>query len=129
MKDELLQQTLPVCVVTVCIDRPLGSAHPDFANHIYPVNYGFIPNVFAPDGEEQDAYVLGVDVPLRSFCGERIAVIYREDDVETKWVVVPAGMRLCAEQIMEQVLFQERFFHSRVVLCSEQNGERKKELC
>ena len=55
------------------------------------------------------------------FCGERIAVIYREDDVETKWVVVPAGVRLSAAQIMEQVHFQERFFQSYVVLCRECN--------
>jgi len=121
MRDNSLQQPLPVCCVTVFMDRPLGSVHPDYPNFIYPVNYGYIPDLISPDGEEQDAYVLGVNTPLESFSGERIAVIHREDDVETKWVVVPAGLRLSAEQIMEQVHFQERFFHSHVVLCCECN--------
>lgn len=120
MSNDMIQP-LPVCAVTVCMDRPLGSAHPDYPDFIYPVNYGYIPDLIAPDGEEQDAYVLGVNVPLQCFCGERIAVIYREDDVETKWVVVPAGDRLSAAQIMEQVHFQERFFRSHVVLCRECN--------
>ena len=26
----------------------------------YPINYGYIEGVMAPDGEEQDAYILGV---------------------------------------------------------------------
>ena len=51
-------------MVTVKIDRPLGSAHPDYPDMIYPVNYGYVEGIIAPDGEEQDAYVLGVDEPL-----------------------------------------------------------------
>ena len=27
----------------------------------YPINYGYIEGVMAPDGEEQDAYILGVN--------------------------------------------------------------------
>ncbi len=113
-------ELLPVCTVTVHIDRPLGSAHPDFPALIYPVNYGSVSGLLAPDGEEQDAYVLGVDTPVETFAGERIAVIHRADDVETKWVVVPTGLRLSVEQILEQVHFQEKFFQSSVVLCKEQ---------
>lgn len=119
MSEKMNSALLPVCTVKVQIDRPLGSAHPNYPDLIYPVNYGFIPGLYAPDGEEQDAYVLGLDAPVESFTGERIAVIYRTDDVETKWVVVPAGLRLSAAQIMEQVHFQERFFQSSAVLCFE----------
>ena len=119
MSEKMNSVLLPVCTVKVQIDRPLGSAHPNFPDLIYPVNYGFIPGLLAPDGEEQDAYVLGLDVPVESFTGERIAVIHRTDDVETKWVVVPTGQRLSAAQIMEQVFFQERFFQSSVALCFE----------
>ena len=46
--------------VNVIIDRPLGSKHPKHG-FIYEVNYGYIPNTKSPDGEELDAYVLGVD--------------------------------------------------------------------
>ncbi len=34
----------------VTVDRPLGSKHPKFENLIYPVNYGFIEGIIAPDG-------------------------------------------------------------------------------
>ena len=42
----------------------------------------------APDGEEQDAYIIGVETPVKEFVGKVIAVIHRKDDVEEKWVVV-----------------------------------------
>ena len=32
----------------------------------YPINYGYIEGVMAPDGEEQDAYILGVNEPFAS---------------------------------------------------------------
>lgn len=68
--------------VTVTIDRPLGTCHPEHPDLYYPVNYGYIEGVIGGDGEEQDAYVLGVDVPVESFTGTVIAVIHRNDDVE-----------------------------------------------
>lgn len=41
----------------------------------------------ALDGEDQDAYVLGVDKPLKTFSGIVIAIVHRFDDAEEKWVV------------------------------------------
>ena len=46
--------------VTVTVDRPLGSFHPKYPDLYYPVNYGYIKGVMALDGEEQDAYILGI---------------------------------------------------------------------
>ena len=100
--------------ITARIDRPLGSAHPRDPALIYPVNYGEVPGVLAPDGAWQDAYVLGVDVPLMTFTGERIAVIHRRDDVEDKWVLAPEGMRFTAEDILAAVHFQEQYFDTWV---------------
>lgn len=96
------------------MDRPLGSYHPR-EGFLYPVNYGYVPGVIAPDGEEQDAYVLGVSEPLVEFTGICIAVINRRDDVEDKLVVVPEGICLTDEEIQEQTLFQEQFFDSVVL--------------
>ena len=45
-------------IVTVTVDRPLGSYHPEYRDMYYPVNYGYIEGIMAPDGEEQDAYIL-----------------------------------------------------------------------
>ena len=68
--------------VKVIIDRPLGTYHPKHKDMYYPINYGYIEGIAAPDGEEQDAYVLGVDKPLDEFEGKIIAIIHRYDDVE-----------------------------------------------
>lgn len=108
-------------IVTARIDRPLGSRHPKHPDMIYPVNYGEVVGVPAPDGDWQDVYVLGVDVPLTTFTGRRIAVIYRRNDVETKWVLAPEGMTFIAEEIMAAVHFQEQYFDSYCVLCGEEN--------
>ena len=101
-------------IVKVVMDRPLGSYHPDHKDMYYPINYGYIPGIMAPDGEEQDAYVLGVNVPLTEFVGVVVAVIKRNDDIEDKWVVVPKGMTISKEEIEKQVHFQEKYFDSRV---------------
>ena len=62
-------------IVTVTIDRPLGSVHPKHSSIVYKVNYGYIEGLMGGDGEEQDAYVVGVDVPVKSFTGQIIAII------------------------------------------------------
>lgn len=98
--------------VTVAVDRPLGSRHPEYPELIYLVNYGYIPGILAGDGEEQDAYILGVEEPVRTFTGRVIAVIHRLDDAEDKWVLAPAGSVYTAEQIAAATAFQERYFRT-----------------
>ena len=97
-------------IVKVVVDRPLGSCHPKHEDIVYKVNYGYVENVIAPDGEEQDAYILGIQEPIDEFEGKVIAIIHRFDDIEEKWVVVPEDFVITKEQIMEQVYFQERYF-------------------
>ncbi len=46
-------------IVKVTVDRPLGSCHAKHKDIVYPVNYGYIAGIMAPDGEEQDAYIFG----------------------------------------------------------------------
>ena len=105
--------------VTVIVDRPLGTAHPRHSDILYPVNYGYVPGTIAPDGEEQDAYILGVDQPVDVFTGSVIAIIHRWDDVEEKWVVTSKGMSFTKEEIENSVAFQERYFHSEVIMWEE----------
>ena len=102
-------------VVKVTVDRPLGSRHPRYPELRYPINYGYVKGVLAPDGEEQDAYVLGVDEPLAEFVGCVIAIIHRFDDVEEKWVVVPQGVTFSKEEIAAQVAFQEKYFRTQII--------------
>ncbi len=107
--------------VTVTIDRPLGSTHPTAKDMIYPINYGYIEGITAGDGDEQDAYILGVDVPVVSFTGTVIAIIRRHDDVEEKWVVAPTGMTFTKEQVEKATYFTEQFYDSEVV-CGDINS-------
>jgi inorganic pyrophosphatase len=101
--------------VDVIMDRPLGSKHPKHGFR-YEVNYGYIPDTKAPDGEEIDAYVLGVDIPLEKFSGKCIAVIHRLNDNDDKLVIIPENHEeMTDEEIKEQTHFQEQFFKSVIV--------------
>ena len=103
-------------IVTVTVDRPLGSYHPEHKDMYYPINYGYVEGVMAPDGEEQDAYILGVDEVVEKFTGKIIAVVHRNDDVEEKWIVAPEGMTFTKEEIREQIHFQEQYFDSKIMM-------------
>lgn len=100
--------------VSVRMDRPLGSRHPDW-DFAYPVNYGYVPGTLAADGEELDAYVLGVEEPMAAFEGTCIAVIQRLDDEDDKLVVVPEGMTFSDEEIRRLTHFQEQWFTSVIL--------------
>ncbi len=99
----------------VTVDRPMGSVHPKHPDIVYPINYGYVKGVIAPDGEEQDVYLLGIDHPIEEYAGKIKAVIHRFDDIEEKWVIWPDGMDFTAEQIMEQTAFVEQYFNSVVI--------------
>jgi len=100
--------------VTVKIDRPLNSKHHKF-DMIYEANYGFVPDTTAPDGEELDAYVLGIDKPVEEFIGKCIAVLHRTNDKDDKLIVVPEGLKLSDEEIKKQTHFQEKWFESVII--------------
>ena len=101
-------------IVKVEMDRMMGSAHPKHG-FIYPVNYGFIPNTVSGDGEELDAYVIGVFKPLEEFEGKVIAIIHRTNDNDDKLVVCPEDKDYSDEQIDALTEFQERFFEHIIV--------------
>ena len=101
--------------VKVTVDRPLGSFHPKHKDIFYTVNYGYIDGILAADGEYQDAYILGVNEPIKEFYGKVIAIIHRFDDVEEKLVVAAENVTFTKTQIMEQVNFQEKFFQTQII--------------
>ena len=100
--------------VEVEIDRSMGSAHPKHG-FIYPVNYGYIPNTVSGDGEELDAYVLGVFEPVENFKGTCIAIIHRTNDDDDKLIVVPKGKEYSNDAIESLVEFQEKFFEHEIL--------------
>ena len=96
-------------IVSIKIDRPFGSAHPKHG-FIYPVNYGYVPNTISGDGEELDAYLLGVFKPLEEYTGKCIAIIHRTDDNDDKLIVVPQEKEYSDDAIEALVEFQEQYF-------------------
>ena len=132
-RNQIIQKYLGK-LVHVEIDRPAGYLHGDI---LYPVNYGYIPGLIAGDGEEQDAYILGVTEPLADFDGQVIGAIRRMNDCEDKLVVAPVGIRYHQGEIAAAVHFQEQFFETKVeslfrkscgVIPFRRNGETKEYL-
>ena len=101
-------------IVKVIVDRPLGTYHPNHKDIYYTLNYGYVEGVIAGDGEEQDAYILGIDKPIKEFVGKVIAIIHRYDDVEEKWVVAKEDKIYTKEEIKKQVEFQEKYFNIEI---------------
>ena len=79
------------------------------------LNYGYIPNTISADGEELDAYVLGVFEPVSTFTGKVIAIVHRTNDDDDKLVVVPEGKEYSDDAIKALTEFQERFFESVII--------------
>lgn len=101
-------------IVTVTMDRPLGSKHPKHG-FVYEVNYGFIEGTISGDGEELDAYVLGEHKPLETFIGRVVAVIHRTNDNDDKLVVMADGRNYSDDQIETLTEFQEQFFKHEIL--------------
>lgn len=101
-------------IVSVKIDRPIGSRHPKY-DYIYPVNYGYVPNTISGDGEELDCYVLGVFEPLKEFDGKCIALIHRVNDNDDKLIIVPKDREMDNKEIEALIEFQERFFKHQLI--------------
>ena len=101
-------------LVEVVVDRQIG--YTDTYGNVYPINYGYIRGLYGGDGEEQDAYIIdsSINQPIENYQGNVIAIIKRNDDVETKWVV--SSQQLTLQEIKEQVHFLEQFFDSEILL-------------
>ena len=102
-------------VVEVKIDRPIGASHPDYPNHIYLVNYGYVPNTISGDGEELDCYVLGEYKPLKEYRGKCIAIIHRLDDNDDKLIIAPENKTFTNNEIKLLTDFQEKFYTSKII--------------
>ena len=101
--------------VRIKIDRPIGYVHKKPGKTlVYPINYGYIPGVLGGDGEELDVYLLGVDEPVEEFEGRIIGIVYRQNDVEDKLIMAPAGAAFDKKTIEKQIDFQEKYYSTSV---------------
>lgn len=102
--------------INIKIDRPIGSIHPKHPKLVYPINYGYIPNVFGGDGEELDVYLLGVNVPVEEYTARIIGIVHRRNDVEDKLVAAPEELHFDKNEISEAISFQEQYYESEIEL-------------
>jgi inorganic pyrophosphatase len=100
--------------VEVVFDRPLGSKHPKHG-FIYEVNYGYLKGVKAPDGEDLDAYYLGVDQSLQKVIGIVKAIVHRLDNDDDKLVVMSKDISMTDDEIDRAVHFQEQWFKHQIL--------------
>lgn len=96
--------------VLVYVDRQVGYFH---KGTTYTQNYGYIKDLIALDGEAQDAYIIGINEPLKEFSGKVIAIIERSDDVEDKLVV--SNKDYSDEEIEKYVNFIEKYFKHKII--------------
>ena len=106
--------------VRIEMDRPIGSPHPKRKEIVYPINYGYIPDVLGGDGEELDVYLLGVDVPVEEYTAKIIAIVHRHNDVEDKLVAAPEGAIFTKDEISKSIYFQEKYYDSEIEIQTEQ---------
>ena len=100
--------------VHIVVDRPIGTQHPKHPDILYPINYGYIPDVYGGDGEELDVYLLGVNESVEEYTANVIGIVHRKNDVEDKLVAAPDGMSFTVKEIEDIIHFQEQYFDSYV---------------
>lgn len=101
-------------IIKIKIDRPFGTKHPKHG-FIYPLNYGYVPDTISGDGEELDAYLLGVFEPVEEFEGNCIAIIHRTNDNDDKLIIVPDGKDYSDDAIDALTEFQEQYFEHIII--------------
>lgn len=110
--------------VTVKIDHPLGSTDEDNPSIVYPINCGYVERdcEIGQNGEfsRQEAYVLGVDVPLDEFTGVLTAVARRKDDASSVWLVVPENIHYTRQQLEEMIYFSEQYYDGFVEVIDDE---------
>lgn len=123
MTDEILrrfERTFLGKMVIAEIDRPVGYVHKKGEKTlIYPINYGYVPDVIGGDGEELDVYIIDGTVAARRVEARVIAIIFRENDCEDKLVAAIDGLPRSVAEIRRTVDFQEKYYVSSIEVLDE----------
>lgn len=116
--------------VDIKIDRPAGYVHKKECYSLtYPINYGHISGVIGGDGEEPDAYLLGVSEPVEEYTARIIGIVHRENNGEDKLIAAPDGMMFTKEEIKKAVAFQEQYYDTHIETCDIRFCECTAEHC
>jgi inorganic pyrophosphatase len=96
---EYIEQLLQECPLV--IDRPSGSAHPNYPNLIYPLDYGYLEGSTTVDGAGVDVFV--GSQPNRMLSGLFCTVDLHKHDVEIKLLLgcTPEEIRMLSDWLNE----------------------------
>ena len=108
-------------IVTVTIDIPSGTNHPQNPDIIYPINYGYIKGIAVKDNNFQNAFVISTKKPMNGFTGIIVAIIKRKNELIDKLVVGPVGKKFYKPQIIELLHFQDQFFDDEYICLYEKS--------
>jgi inorganic pyrophosphatase len=105
--------------ISVVVDHQLGSKHP-VLDGIYEVNVGYVPDSVAQDGDEIEAYVLGVSKPIDGFKGQCVAVLRGSGNGVDKLIVCPSHMSYSGDEIRVLTAFQEKDTEFEIIQSGKQ---------
>lgn len=106
--------------VTVIIDRPIGT-HNFERDYVYPVNYGYIPEIKAKDGKPVEAYLLG-EFEVITSCEAYVEGILETNEVQRLILCKEEG-QYSEEQMESLVEFNERFYDSEIITEEEDDDD------
>ncbi len=101
--------------VHIHVDHEYGSFHPHIADMTYPVNAGYVEEIFQQTGEFQDAYIVGVQEPLETFTGVVSGIIYHQEDSSAYFIVSRVGAKIDHDEVIQAVGFEQQFYRTRIV--------------
>ena len=62
-----------------------------------------------------NAYIVGINEPLKEFTGLCIAIIHRLNDDDDKLIIVLENINPTNKEILEATNFQEQYFISEII--------------
>lgn len=89
----------------IVIDRPKGSRHPRYPDYIYPLDYGYIENTTASDGDGMDVWMGSLN--QKTLTGILCTFDTIKRDAEIKLLIG------CTDQDIQAI---RRFHHQMVTL-------------
>ena len=105
-------------IVDIKINMPIGSVLSGHQNITYPINHGFLPNIFNSFGKELGIYLIGVDIPVEKYTAQIVGIVHRYNDDEDRLIAVPEGLSYTYSEIFEAIHFQEQYYKSELELYS-----------
>lgn len=98
----------------VIINRPVGSEHPKYKNHFYPINYGCVDNFV--ENKEIEIYIIDSIEPLNEAIVKIIGIVFRKNDDEIKGIGIVGKDDYTINDIKNHILFQEQYYDIEIFL-------------